>query len=176
MEAVGGAVRETKALDWPKLLRRALLFAVIVPVTYFAVTFVQVWWTSRPDPRHRLRAGPRGRHLAHPDQPDQGPVGVPPHDHGDGPGGDRPGDRFPPPRAGRAALRGFSTGGLRRPSRYPLRRPVGGGVIGNTAGSGPAIRGSSPCPRALKQQVRGPVWGPFPGSLGDLSGFAESPA
>ena len=26
--------------------------------------------------------------------------------------------------------------------------PFGGGVIGNTAGFGPVIRGSSPCPRA----------------------------
>ena len=28
-------------------------------------------------------------------------------------------------------------------------RPIGGGVIGNTAGSGPVVRGSSPLPRAL---------------------------
>lgn len=32
-----------------KLLRRALLVAVILPFAYFAVTFVQVWWTSRHD-------------------------------------------------------------------------------------------------------------------------------
>lgn len=36
-------------MDWPKLLRRGLLVAVVVPVLYFAVTFVQVWQTSRRD-------------------------------------------------------------------------------------------------------------------------------
>jgi uncharacterized SAM-binding protein YcdF (DUF218 family) len=44
-----GAARGTKALDWPKVLRRALLVAVVVPVLYFGVTFVQVWRTSRHD-------------------------------------------------------------------------------------------------------------------------------
>ena len=39
----------TKALDWPKLLRRALVVAVVLPVLYFGVTFGQVWWTSRHD-------------------------------------------------------------------------------------------------------------------------------
>lgn len=39
----------TKALDWPKLLRRALVVAVVLPLLYFGVTFVQVWWTSRHD-------------------------------------------------------------------------------------------------------------------------------
>ena len=36
-------------MHWPKLLRRGLLVAIIVPVLYFAVTFVQVWQTSRRD-------------------------------------------------------------------------------------------------------------------------------
>jgi uncharacterized SAM-binding protein YcdF (DUF218 family) len=36
-------------VDWPKLLRRALVVAVVLPAVYFAVTFVQVWWTSRHD-------------------------------------------------------------------------------------------------------------------------------
>ena len=31
------------------MLRWALLVAVVLPVLYFAVTFVQVWWTSRHD-------------------------------------------------------------------------------------------------------------------------------
>jgi uncharacterized SAM-binding protein YcdF (DUF218 family) len=44
-----GTVRETKALDWRKVLRRGLLVAVTLPVVYFAVTFVQVWRTSRHD-------------------------------------------------------------------------------------------------------------------------------
>jgi uncharacterized SAM-binding protein YcdF (DUF218 family) len=39
----------TKALDWPRLLRRALVVAVVLPILYFGVTFVQVWWTSRHD-------------------------------------------------------------------------------------------------------------------------------
>jgi uncharacterized SAM-binding protein YcdF (DUF218 family) len=36
-------------VDWAKLLRRGLLVAVVVPALYFAVTFVQVWRTSRHD-------------------------------------------------------------------------------------------------------------------------------
>jgi uncharacterized SAM-binding protein YcdF (DUF218 family) len=39
----------TRTLDWGKLLRRALLVAVVVPVLYFGVTFIQVWRTSRHD-------------------------------------------------------------------------------------------------------------------------------
>jgi uncharacterized SAM-binding protein YcdF (DUF218 family) len=42
-------VREARAVDWPKILRRGLLAAVVLPTLYFAVTFVQVWWTSRHD-------------------------------------------------------------------------------------------------------------------------------
>ena len=44
----GGAARGTR-LDWAKLLRRALLAAVVLPSLYFVVTFVQVWRTSRHD-------------------------------------------------------------------------------------------------------------------------------
>jgi len=44
-----GAARRTRARDWAKLLRRAALAAVVLPVLYFGVTFVQVWWTSRHD-------------------------------------------------------------------------------------------------------------------------------
>lgn len=40
---------EARAVDWPKILRRALLAAVVLPALYFAATFVQVWWTSRHD-------------------------------------------------------------------------------------------------------------------------------
>jgi uncharacterized SAM-binding protein YcdF (DUF218 family) len=36
-------------VHWPKLLRRGLLVAVVVPALYFAVTFIQVWQTSRRD-------------------------------------------------------------------------------------------------------------------------------
>jgi uncharacterized SAM-binding protein YcdF (DUF218 family) len=36
-------------VDWPRLLRRGLLVAIVVPVLYFGVTFVQVWQTSRRD-------------------------------------------------------------------------------------------------------------------------------
>ena len=39
----------TRALAWPKFLRRALLAAVVLPVLYFGVTFIQVWRTSRDD-------------------------------------------------------------------------------------------------------------------------------
>jgi uncharacterized SAM-binding protein YcdF (DUF218 family) len=44
------------AVDWPRLLRRGVLLAVIVPVLYFAVTFLQVWQTSRHDGAHRAQA------------------------------------------------------------------------------------------------------------------------
>jgi uncharacterized SAM-binding protein YcdF (DUF218 family) len=36
-------------VHWPRLLRRGLLVAVILLVLYFAVTFLQVWQTSRRD-------------------------------------------------------------------------------------------------------------------------------
>ena len=38
------------------MLRRALVVAVVVPVLYFGVTFVQVWWTSRHDGAHPSQA------------------------------------------------------------------------------------------------------------------------
>ena len=38
-------------------------------------------------------------------------------------------------------------GGL-PPDSVRISKPFGGGVIGNTTGSGPVIQGSSPCPRA----------------------------
>jgi uncharacterized SAM-binding protein YcdF (DUF218 family) len=47
---VGRSAREagaTRAVDWPRLLRRALVAAAVLPAVYFAVTFVQVWLTSR---------------------------------------------------------------------------------------------------------------------------------
>ena len=43
-------------MHWPRLLRRGLLVAVIVPLVYFAVTFVQVWHTSRQDGAHPAQA------------------------------------------------------------------------------------------------------------------------
>ncbi|MGH9008583.1 MAG: YdcF family protein [Acidimicrobiia bacterium] len=36
-------------MHWPRLLRRGLLVAVILPVLYLAVTFLQVWQTGRRD-------------------------------------------------------------------------------------------------------------------------------
>ena len=46
---VAGAAERTRSVDWARLLRWALAVAVVVPVLYFGVTFVQVWWTSRHD-------------------------------------------------------------------------------------------------------------------------------
>ena len=37
-----------------------------------------------------------------------------------------------------------------------LSKPFGGGVIGNTTGSGPVIQGSSPCPRANETELLTP--------------------
>jgi uncharacterized SAM-binding protein YcdF (DUF218 family) len=51
-----GATRETRALDWAKVLRRGLVVVVVVPVLYFGVTFVQVWRTSRHDGAHPAQA------------------------------------------------------------------------------------------------------------------------
>lgn len=47
---------------------------------------------------------------------------------------------------------------VRMPRRHYAERTVGGGVIGNTQGSGPCIRGSSPLPRAdgLAEASAGP--------------------
>src|SRR5581483_1799251 len=47
--AVGSGGSATKTLPWAKWLRRGLVAAVVLPVVYFAVTFVQVWRTSRRD-------------------------------------------------------------------------------------------------------------------------------
>jgi uncharacterized SAM-binding protein YcdF (DUF218 family) len=41
--------RRGGAVDRRKLVRRVVLAAVLLPVLYFAVTFVQVWRTSRDD-------------------------------------------------------------------------------------------------------------------------------
>jgi uncharacterized SAM-binding protein YcdF (DUF218 family) len=41
---------------WPRWLRRGLLVAMVVPVLYFAVTFVQVWQTGRQDEARRAQA------------------------------------------------------------------------------------------------------------------------
>src|SRR2546423_15620825 len=40
---------DTARPRWRKVLRRGLLVAVVVPALYFAVTFFQVWRTSRHD-------------------------------------------------------------------------------------------------------------------------------
>ena len=36
-------------MHWPRVLRRTLVIAVLLPVLYFGVTFLQVWHTSRQD-------------------------------------------------------------------------------------------------------------------------------
>ncbi|MCU1363238.1 MAG: YdcF family protein [Acidimicrobiaceae bacterium] len=46
----------------------------------------------------------------------------------------------------------LSSGGRGEPSDK-IAQPFGGGVIGNTTGSGPVIQGSSPCPRANEVTV-----------------------
>jgi uncharacterized SAM-binding protein YcdF (DUF218 family) len=43
------ASRGSQAVDWTRLLRRGVVVAFVVPVLYFAVTFVQVWRTARHD-------------------------------------------------------------------------------------------------------------------------------
>ena len=40
---------EARAVDWPKIIRRGLVAAIVLPAVYFAVTLFQVWWTSRHD-------------------------------------------------------------------------------------------------------------------------------
>ena len=45
----GAAVGKERAFDWAKVLRRGLVVAIVVPALYFAVTFVEVWLTSRHD-------------------------------------------------------------------------------------------------------------------------------
>jgi hypothetical protein len=72
---------------------------------------------------------------------------------------DRPGAYPPHPHASRPAD-GRSTRG---PPGRP-RPPFGGGVIGNTTGSGPVIEGSSPSPRAGRTAVT-PRFDPEPTSV-----------
>jgi uncharacterized SAM-binding protein YcdF (DUF218 family) len=43
-------------VDWPRLLRRGLFAAIVVPLLYFGVTFVQVWQTGRHDEAHPAQA------------------------------------------------------------------------------------------------------------------------
>jgi uncharacterized SAM-binding protein YcdF (DUF218 family) len=54
--AVAASAGDTPAHPGLKLLRRALVVAVVLPSLYFAVTFVQVWWTSRHDGAHPSQA------------------------------------------------------------------------------------------------------------------------
>ncbi len=46
---VAGAGDRTRSVNWARVLRRGLAVAVVVPMLYFGVTFVQVWWTARHD-------------------------------------------------------------------------------------------------------------------------------
>jgi len=43
-------------VDWARLLRRGLFAAIVVPLLYFGVTFVQVWQTGRHDEAHPAQA------------------------------------------------------------------------------------------------------------------------
>jgi uncharacterized SAM-binding protein YcdF (DUF218 family) len=43
-------------VDWPRLLRRGLYAALVVPLLYFSVTFLQVWQTGRHDEAHPAQA------------------------------------------------------------------------------------------------------------------------
>lgn len=51
MAAAPGAeeARRARPVNWARILRWGLAAAVVVPVLYFGVTFVQVWWTARHD-------------------------------------------------------------------------------------------------------------------------------
>ena len=40
---------QARAVDWPKITRRVLVAAIVLPAVYFAVTLFQVWRTSRQD-------------------------------------------------------------------------------------------------------------------------------
>ena len=48
-EPVAGAGGRTRSVNWTRIVRWGLVVAVAVPVLYFGVTFVQVWWTARRD-------------------------------------------------------------------------------------------------------------------------------
>ena len=47
--ALGVSAGDTSASRGRRLLRRAVVAAIVLPAVYFAVTFVQVWRTSRAD-------------------------------------------------------------------------------------------------------------------------------
>lgn len=47
--ALAVSSRDTSASRGRRLLRRTVLAAIVLPVLYFAATFVNVWWTSRSD-------------------------------------------------------------------------------------------------------------------------------
>ena len=115
---------------------------------------------TRPDPG-RARLGPvsRGSHRRHRrrgraprgdvadnDQPDQGCGGVAPLRNRDAASRRRPAVRLPPARA----RSGDGEGGAR--TRY-ADPSFGGGVIGNTTGSGPVFGGSSPPPERNRTQA-----------------------
>ena len=53
MAAIAG---DTPAPPGLRLIRRGLLVAIVLPVLYFGVTFVQVWQTSRHDEAHPAEA------------------------------------------------------------------------------------------------------------------------
>ena len=58
------------------------------------------------------------------------------------------------------------------PLSWPVH-PFGGGVIGNTTGSGPVIRGSSPCPGARERPLVG--WAAADGTAPSSSGLGHHP-
>ena len=130
------------------------------------------------DPYHALRIGGIAEELgltAHvsptDDQPDLGNRVVPSHGQGDRRRRGRADHRLPPPPpARRADPAGPTAPRLASAEQVRLRspEPFGGGVIGNTAGSGPVIGGSSPSPGARERPLvpSAAAYGTAPSSSG----------
>ena len=101
-----------------------------------------------PHPLHRERARARRRDLPDADEPDLGIRRVASiHERG-ARGGRRSHLRV------RTARTGHEPGREARPRTRYHGASVGGGVIGNTTGSGPVVGGSSPPPRARNNRPR----------------------
>ncbi len=121
------------------------------------VVLVSDPYHSRAHRRRRARRRVGGGDVAHADEPDQGCGGVAAVRHRDRPGRrgadlrvriarPAPPGREAHPGAGYNVSSVAAAKSVARPTSQ--RRPFGGGVIGNTTGSGPVIGGSIPPPRA----------------------------